>query len=179
MIGDYLRPEEAVATPPPPPGLPAQLRGTQSFPAEVYCPGRSDRQYPRRSASRLIMLPALHVPSHSACDAGPYIKIAPLPRRGWRESVAAFPWRLSRQQPTYSSKWGNPSQCSPGPFALAQARLFFFFFETIKTTVIRTLLMLPSAGRQLIGAGTVLGRRWSCMIEHERYTVLANQPSRH
>lgn len=46
-----------------PPGLPAELRGTQPVPAELYCPaGRSDRQYPEgRSASRLIMLPALLV----------------------------------------------------------------------------------------------------------------------
>lgn len=48
--------------PPRPPGLPAELRGTQPVPAELYCPGRSDRQHPEgRSASRLIMLPALLV----------------------------------------------------------------------------------------------------------------------
>lgn len=82
-----------------PPVFPHSSVGLNPFPpksialAEVIVSIRGDRQ-----AVSSCFPPSMS-PSHSACDPGPYIKIAPLPRRGWRESVPAFPWRLSRQHP--------------------------------------------------------------------------------
>lgn len=112
---------------------------------------------PRGSASRLIMLPALHVSLPQRVRRWPiYQDSAPpaprLARVSTCISLAAF-----SAAPTYSSKWSNPSQCSPGPLSRL-CRHVLCSFETIKSTVIRTLLMFPSAGRQLIGAGTVPGR---------------------
>lgn len=80
---------------------------------------------PRRSASRLIMLPALHVPLPQRVRRWPiYQDSAPpaprLARVSTCISLAAF-----SAAPTYSSKWSNPSQRSPGPLSRLRRHVFF------------------------------------------------------
>lgn len=146
--GDYLQPEDldpldqAVATS----WFSSNSTVERTLSRRTLLPlAESDRQYPSdrqpsHHASRFS-----HVsPPTPRTTLAPYIKIPPLPRRGWRESVPAFPWRLSRHPRIHQS--GKSESIS-----LGSLRLRRHAFETGESSIIRTLFRFPSARRQLIG----------------------------